>query len=94
MACPIQILTLIDPYSMNAKASLNQLVSHVRTKFQYIYDFGDDWIHDVVLERILPADPEQQYPVCLVGKRNCPPEDVGGIWGYADFFGSSGRPRT
>src|SRR5450759_136704 len=75
------------------KVSLGELVSRVRTKFQYIYDFGDNWTHDVVLERILPADPEVKCPVCLAGERNGPPEDVGGIWGYADFLEALADPE-
>lgn len=55
-------------------------------KAAYIYDFGDEWEHDVRLEKILPKDPAIKYPVCLGGKRACPPEDCGGIWGYQDFL--------
>lgn len=55
-------------------------------KFSYEYDFGDSWLHDILVEKILPPDPEQTLPVCLKGRRACPPEDVGGIWGYYDFL--------
>lgn len=53
----------------------------------YAYDFGDDWEHTVLLEKTLPADDKAagvKYPRCIAGKRACPPEDCGGIWGYAD----------
>lgn len=53
-----------------------------KDKADYWYDFGDDWHHTVLLEKILPKDPEQKYPVCLDGKMACPPEDSGGMWGY------------
>ncbi len=49
----------------------------------YEYDFGDDWEHRIVLEKILPPDPGRALPVCIKGKRACPPEDCGGVWGYA-----------
>jgi hypothetical protein len=52
----------------------------------YIYDFGDDWVHVLLLEKILPWDPEAELPRCIKGKRACPPEDVGGPYGYADFL--------
>ncbi|UOF89118.1 plasmid pRiA4b ORF-3 family protein [Fodinisporobacter ferrooxydans] len=48
----------------------------------YIYDFGDDWKHELILEKILPKQDEMQYPFCLEGQRSCPPEDCGGTWEY------------
>jgi hypothetical protein len=50
----------------------------------YTYDYGDDWDHIVLLEKTLPIDPEATYPRCIDGKRACPPDDCGGIWGYYD----------
>ncbi|GFO96830.1 plasmid priA4b ORF-3 family protein [groundwater metagenome] len=52
----------------------------------YVYDFGDNWEHKIKLEKILPREKNVDYPVCIKGKRACPPEDVGGIWGYEDFL--------
>ena len=51
----------------------------------YVYDFGDNWRHSVVLEKILPTDAATK-PVCLAGERRCPPEDVGGPSGYQEFL--------
>ncbi|MBN1650504.1 MAG: plasmid pRiA4b ORF-3 family protein [Bacteroidales bacterium] len=48
--------------------------------FKYWYDFGDDWMHQIQVEKISQLGPK--YPVCLAGKRNAPPEDCGGPWGY------------
>ncbi len=48
----------------------------------YVYDFGDSWVHRVRLEKILPRDTSVTYPICIAGKRACPPEDCGGVWGY------------
>jgi hypothetical protein len=53
---------------------------------RYTYDFGDDWDHDIKLEKVLPPDADPRaaaVPVCLAGKGACPPEDCGGPWGYA-----------
>ncbi len=63
-----------------------QLAPAVKSKFVYEYDFGDDWLHKVVLEKILPPDPEFQHPACLAGKNACPPEDCGGIPGYYNLL--------
>ena len=55
-------------------------------KAMYSYDFGDDWRHTVILEKILLRDKNIDYPTCIKGKRACPPEDCGGVWGYTDFL--------
>lgn len=48
----------------------------------YCYDFGDNWDHTILLERILPREIRTKYPQCTAGKNACPPEDCGGVWGY------------
>jgi hypothetical protein len=48
----------------------------------YEYDFGDGWEHKIMLEKILPVVPDCKYPVCIDGKRACPPEDCGSTLGY------------
>jgi hypothetical protein len=48
-------------------------------RFLYEYDFGDQWEHQIRLERILPLPPKQTCPVCVGGKRSGPPEDCGGV---------------
>lgn len=68
------------------KARLSELVSRPKAKFVYEYDFGDSWEHEIVLEKILPAEPGVTYPVCTDGKRACPPEDCGGVWGYENLL--------
>ena len=57
-----------------------------RFAFEYEYDFGDGWRHEVLFEGCLRAERGQRYPVCLEGERACPPEDVGGVRGYRDFL--------
>ena len=66
------------------ETSLRDVLRNIGTKAVYLYDFGDGWEHTVVLEKILEPDPGAKYPVCLTGKRSCPPEDCGGPWGYED----------
>jgi hypothetical protein len=57
-----------------------------RFRFVYEYDFGDGWQHEVLFEGHLKCEPGKTYPVCLEGARACPPEDVGGVSGYAEFL--------
>ncbi len=65
---------------------LSQVVSGEGTKLTYIYDFGDYWRHKILVERILPPEPNTRYPICIKGKRACPPEDCGGPGGYYEFL--------
>ncbi len=54
--------------------------------FGYEYDFGDGWTHVVTVERGLAPEPGQKYPQSIDGARSCPPEDVGGVYGYENSF--------
>lgn len=90
-----------DPYHLDemgmkssSRVKLNKLITAEGEKFRYDYDFGDGWEHSLVLEKILPADPKQALPVCVKGKRACPPEDVGGVWGYADLLEALKDPQN
>ena len=67
------------------KVALNSLVSPSRSLL-YEYDFGDGWEHKVKVEKAVEADTRLSYPLCVGGARACPPEDVGGPWGYKDFL--------
>jgi len=62
-------------------------------RFGYEYDFGDDWIHEVLFEGCPKAEKGTRYPVCLEGKRACPPEDVGGPYGYQEFLEALADPK-
>ncbi|MBI4333824.1 MAG: plasmid pRiA4b ORF-3 family protein [Chloroflexi bacterium] len=68
------------------KSSLSQEAPRKKGRFLYEYDFGDSWKHEILVEEVLPADPRVSYPVCTAGKRACPPEDCGGVWGYEDLL--------
>lgn len=65
---------------------LDDIVSGEKDKFVYKYDFGDGWVHTILVEKVLAPDPDVTYPRCVKGKRNCPPEDSGGPWGYSHFL--------
>lgn len=69
------------------------LASGPRKRFLYEYDFGDNWEHEVLLEKSLPPDPRFKHPVCLVGVNACPPEDCGGVEAYAAFRAAMADPK-
>jgi DNA invertase Pin-like site-specific DNA recombinase len=65
---------------------LSKVIPGEKFKFSYLYDFGDSWEHEILVEKVLEVDPTFDYPNCLTGKRACPPEDCGGVWGYQNFL--------
>ena len=68
------------------KFTLKDIAPGEGDKFVYEYDFGDSWEHIVLVEKVLPPDPAQTYPVCIKGKLAGPLEDIGGMWGYYEFL--------
>ncbi len=76
------------------KYKLSQLVTKEKYSLVYEYDFGDSWKHKILLEKILPFDANIALPICLKGKRACPPEDCGGVWGYEEFLDTLSDPKN
>ena len=72
---------------------LNKIISKKGFKFSYLYDFGDSWEHEILVEDLLEANPEIDYPICIEGKHHCPPEDCGGVWGFQDFLNAIQDPN-
>ena len=68
-------------------------VAQTKSQFVYQYDFGDGWRHQVVVEATAKPTRSVEYPVCLGGARACPPEDVGGLGGYAEFLRALADPK-
>jgi hypothetical protein len=81
-----------DEVEDERKYRVAQLLPREKASLVYEYDFGDSWEHKIVLEKILPADADAQQARCIKGARACPPEDCGGIWGYADLIGIIQNP--
>ncbi len=64
-----------------------------KLRMGYEYDFGDGWQHEVVLEKVTQSEPGAKYPRCTDGERACPPEDVGGVYGFADYVEAITNPN-
>ncbi|MBU3032297.1 plasmid pRiA4b ORF-3 family protein [Paracoccus marinaquae] len=76
------------------KMSLEKLIDQIGTRtIQYIYDFGDDWDHSIRIERVNEAAPGMTCPRLLKAAGACPPEDVGGAWGYEEFLEALADPN-
>jgi Plasmid pRiA4b ORF-3-like protein len=76
------------------KLKISSLLSEPKNKVVYEYDFGDSWEHDVVVKKMHAAKPGEKYPVLIAGKLACPPEDCGGVWGYADLLETLKNPKS
>jgi hypothetical protein len=81
-------------YEDSTSTKISQVLPRTgeRFRFEYEYDFGDSWRHEVLFEGCLRAQPGCRYPLCLEGERACPPDDVGGISGYVSFLQSLADP--
>ena len=72
--------------------TVRQVLPAPLLRFSYVYDFGDEWKHDLLVEKILPDSGGDARPKCIAGKRACPPEDCGGIYGFAELLEAMRTP--
>ncbi len=82
-----------NQYLKSTREKIADYFSPAYAVAEYEYDFGDGWLHTVKLEKILPTDPGQNYPVCLAGKMACPPEDCGGVGGFYNMLEALKDPQ-
>jgi hypothetical protein len=77
-----------------ATTQLATILASGMTEFDYVYDFGDNWEHRVVVEKTDNAETGAKYPRFLGGEHRCPPEDCGGPPGYFDFIENIARKHN
>lgn len=75
------------------KHTLADLVTQRDDTFTYLYDFGDDWAHEVRAVKIDPLPDRLTRAVCLAGERACPPEDCGGPFGFKEMCAALRKPK-
>jgi hypothetical protein len=73
---------------------LHDIFTNEGQRFKYMYDFGEEWIHNLTVERIF--DSSQTMVYCIGGSGACPPEDCGGTIGYKELkeIFAPGQPIT
>jgi hypothetical protein len=77
----------IEPQMVHAKAAqLSTLLKRSHERLLYIYDFGDNWRHDIIIEECCDGEADVGYPALVDGAGRCPPEDVGGTSGFEAFL--------
>lgn len=74
------------PVKDERRVSIDQAIGGGARKIRYLYDFGDNWDHDIVVENTSSASEVATIPDGIDGRRACPPEDCGGLWGYRDLL--------
>ena len=74
------------PLKDEARVNLGQVLVREKESILYEYDLGDSWTHQIVLEKVLAPSPNAKAPQCIGGARACPPEDCGGVYGYAELL--------
>jgi hypothetical protein len=92
---PDPMATFLDrPKSGNERTTrLSSVLGKVRAKAKYLYDFGDGWEHEIVVEKILASEPGQVYPICVAGELSGPPEDCGGLGGFYNLLEAIADPE-
>ena len=65
---------------------LDEVLRTKKDAMIYEYDFGDSWEHKIVLEKVLENVEGSLARSCIGGARACPPEDCGGVGGYANLL--------
>lgn len=83
----------MDDMEPAGEIAIGDILEKPGQKFSYVYDFGDNWEHEVLVEAFLDRDDASDYPRCTGGARACPPEDCGGPGGYAQLLEVLGNPK-
>lgn len=82
------------PVADARKVTLERALSEPNFKtLRYTYDFGDDWRHTIKVERRFTAEQWDEFPRLIDAKGCCPPEDIGGPWGYAEYLEAISDPH-
>lgn len=87
------------PVHDERKITLDQVLTKARQKLDYTYDFGDDWLHKITLEKLLPDESAigkakpKRIAICVDGANAAPPEDCGGLPGFENLKEALADPK-
>lgn len=80
------------PRKVASRVRLRDVLAPGTTTIDYTYDFGDNWEHRLVVSDVRQGEPGGAYPRFIDGKRDCPPEDCGGIPGFHEMLEARADP--
>lgn len=75
------------------KEKLSTWFTEPKTKLWYEYDFGDEWLHEIVFKKTVLAEKGEELPRVVAGARACPPEDCSGVGGYEHLCTALADPK-
>lgn len=81
------------PPKVASRKRLRDVLAPGTTRIDYVYDFGDNWEHSLIISDVRAGDPGTAYPRFIAGQRNCPPEDCGGIPGFYEMLEAKADPE-
>lgn len=82
-----------DEENINYKSmKISDLLKKEKDRLFYEYDFGDSWEHDIILEQVITDMIPPAHPICVKGKKCCPPDDCGGVGGYENMLNILKQP--
>jgi hypothetical protein len=81
-----------EPLADERRVRLKSLIENRVRRIRYLYDFGDNWEHDIRVEDLVLPRTGAPLLVCIAGENACPPQDVGGPPGYAEFLAALADP--
>lgn len=76
------------------KTKVSAFLQKPKDKILYVYDFGDSWQHEIIVQKVFDEIEIEHIPYCIKGKGKCPPEDCGGIWSYAILLEIAKNPKS
>jgi hypothetical protein len=80
------------PRKVAAKVRLRDVLKPKKTLIEYVYDFGDNWEHRIIVTDVRTGDPAIDYPRYIGGQGNGPPEDCGGVSGFYEMLEARANP--
>ncbi|MDR3222940.1 MAG: plasmid pRiA4b ORF-3 family protein [Methanobrevibacter sp.] len=83
---------MMDHAISSDSITLKEIIDSTK-KFRYEYDFGDGWEHEITFNKYIEPVEDVKYPCCVSGKGLCPPEDIGGVWGYGELLEEAQSPN-
>ncbi len=72
----VQYIQKVKEYRSKEKLMINNFIKFEKQRIKYSYNFSYKWDHTLLVEKIIQPEEGKNYPVCIKGKRACPPDSI------------------